>query len=112
MANLNRLAAIVAVGTLALPAAASADAGTKWGTAWLNARETRQDLRTDRGIANGSLTTRETLRIEHHEALLDVATDRALSDGDLSKREFVHLNRGYNRNSKFINHQKHDGQDR
>lgn len=112
MTNLHRLAAVFAMGMLILPSAASADAGTTWGAAWLNARETRQDLRTDRGIANDSLTARETVRIEHREMRLDGATDRALSDGDLSKREFVHLNRGYNRNSKFIYHQKHDGQSR
>lgn len=112
MTNLDRLAALFTIGVLVLPSAVSADAGTKWGTAWLNARETHQDLRTDRGIANRSLTARETGRIEYREARMDAATDHALSDGDLSKREFVRLNHGYNRNSKFIYHQKHDGQSR
>lgn len=112
MTNLFRYSAALALGLAALPTVASADAGTTWGTAWLNARETRQDLRTDRGIANGSLTARETARIEYRDARLDFATDRALSDGDLSKREFVRLNHGYNRNSQFIRHQRNDGQSR
>lgn len=112
MTALNRLATVFALGMLILPTAASADPGTKWGTTWLNARETRQDLRTDIGIANGSLTNREIVRIEHRDARLDARTDRALSDGDLSKREFVGLNHAYNRNSRFIRHQKHDGQNR
>lgn len=107
-----RLAAAVALGILVLPATASADPRTTWGTAWLNARDTRQDLRTDHGIANDSLTNREIARIEHRSARLDAATDRALSDGDLSRTEFRHLNRAYNHNSRFIRHQKHDGQTR
>jgi len=108
----DRLAAAFALGMLVLPAEASADAGTKWGNTWLNARETRQDLRTDQGIANGSLTNREIARIEHRDARLDAASDRALADGDLSRREFVGLNHAYNKNSRFIRRQKHDGQNR
>jgi hypothetical protein len=110
MIVMSRLFAASALAVLVLPVAASADPGTKWGTAWLNARETRQDLRADHGIANGSLTNKEIARIEHREARLDAATDRALSDGDLSGREFLRLNHAYNHNSRFIRHQKHDGQ--
>jgi hypothetical protein len=93
-----------------LPAAASADSGTTWGTHWLNARQTHQNARTDAGIANGSLTDHEVARIDRQEQRLDNATDRALSDGDLSRGEFARLNRGYNHESRFIYRQKHDGQ--
>jgi hypothetical protein len=105
-----RVAAAFGLGLFLLPTAASADSGTTWGTHWLNAREAHQDARTDAGIANGSLTGRETARIERHDQRLDNATDRALSDGDLSSSEFRHLNRAYNHESRFIYHQKHDGQ--
>jgi hypothetical protein len=106
----TRVAAAFGLGMLLLPAAASADPGTTWGSRWLNARETHQDLRTDTGIADGSLTGREVMRIERHEQRLDNATDRALSDGDLSRGEFRRLNHAYNRESRFIYRQKHDRQ--
>ena len=108
----RQLAAACALGLLMLPSAASADEGTSWGTHWLNARETRQDVRTDHGIANDSLTGRETARIERRSIALDNATDRALSDGDLSRREFRRLNHAYNHESRFIYRQKHDAQNR
>jgi hypothetical protein len=106
----SRVAAAFGLGMLLLPAAASADPGTTWGSHYLNAREARQDARTDAGIANGSLTGREVARIENHEQRLDNATDRALSDGDLSRGEFRRLNRAYNHESRFIRHQKRDRQ--
>ena len=92
------------------PGAASADADA-WGTRYLNARDTYQDLRTDVGIANGELTNREILRIEKRDLRLENATDRALSDGDLTRGEFRALNHAYNHQSRFIRHQKHDAQD-
>lgn len=105
-----RVAATFALGVILLPAAASADQSTTWGTHWLNAREAHQTARVDAGIANGSLTGHEVARIDRQEQRLDNATDRALSDGDLSRGEFVRLNRGYNHESRFIYRQKHDGQ--
>jgi len=105
-----RIAAAFGLGLLLLPVAASADQSTTWGTHYLNAREARQNARTDAGIANGSLTANEVNRIDRREQHLDNATDRALSDGDLSAGEFRHLNRAYNRDSRFIYRQKHDGQ--
>jgi len=105
-----RVAAAFGLGMMLLPAAASADQSTTWGSHWLNAREARQNTRTDAGIANGSLTGHEVNRIERHEQRLDNATDRALSDGDLSRGEFRHLNHAYNRESRFIYRQKHDRQ--
>jgi hypothetical protein len=94
---------------LMLPGAASADPDA-WGTRYLNARDTYQDLRTDVGIANDELTNREVLRIERRDMRLDNATDRALSDGDLTRGEFKRLNHAYNHQSRFIRRQKHDAQ--
>jgi len=106
----TRVAAALGFGLFLLPAAASADQSTTWGSHWLNARQAHQDARTDAGIANGSLTANEVARIDRHEQRLDNATDRAVSDGDLSRGEAVHLNRAYNSESRFIYRQKHDGQ--
>ena len=106
----TRVAAALGLGLFLLPAAASADQSTTWGTHWLNARQAHQDARTDAGVANGSLTTREVARIDRHDQRLDNATDRALSDGDLSPGEFRRLNHAYNHESRFVYRQKHDGQ--
>jgi hypothetical protein len=106
----SRIVAAFGLVMLLLPAAASADPGTTWGSHYLNARQARQDARTDAGIVNGSLTGREVARIENHDQRLDNATDRALSDGDLSRGEFRRLNHAYNHESRFIRRQKHDGQ--
>lgn len=107
----TRVAAAFGLGMMMLlPAAASADQSTTWGTHWLNARQAHQNARTDAGIANGSLTGTEANRIERHDQRLDNATDRALSDGDLSRGEFRHLNHAYNRESRFVYRQKHDRQ--
>jgi hypothetical protein len=105
-----RVVVTFALGLFLVPAAASADQSTTWGTHWLNAREARQNARVDAGIANGSLTGHEVARIDRQEQRLDNATDRALSDGDLSRGEFLRLNRGYDHESRFIYRQKHDGQ--
>ncbi|MGE0119856.1 MAG: hypothetical protein AB7S71_10885 [Dongiaceae bacterium] len=105
-----RLTAAFALGLLFLPTAASADSA--WGTRWFNARDTRQDLRTDAGIANDTLTARETVRIERRDTRLDNATDRALSDGNLSRYEARRLNHAYSHQSRFIYRQKHDAQNR
>jgi hypothetical protein len=104
------LIAALGLAVLTLPTTASADPDT-WATRYLNARDMRQDLRTDVGVANGELTNRETLRIERRDMRLENATDRALSDGDLSRGEFRALNHAYNHQSRFIRHQKHDAQD-
>jgi hypothetical protein len=106
--SLTLIAAAVGLMSM-LPVAASADADT-WATRYLNARDARQDLRADAGIANGELTNREILRIEKRDMRLENATDRALSDGDLTRDEFRALNHAYNRQSRFIRHQKHDAQ--
>jgi len=75
-------------------------------------RQTHQEQRTDQGIYSGSLNTRETARIERRDARLGVAEDRALADGSLSKREAIRLNHAYDEQSEFIYRQKHDGQNR
>jgi hypothetical protein len=109
MKTLHSFAAAAIVVAM-LPNAAAADPGTKCGAQWLNARDTRQQVRIDRGIANGSLTGREAARLQYRDNKLDNWTDRALSDGDLSRSEFVRLNRAYNHESRFIYEQKHDKQ--
>jgi hypothetical protein len=91
MKTRSPLIAALGLAVLMLPGTASADPDA-WGTRYLNARDARQDLRTDTGVANGELTNREILRIEKRDLRLENATDRALADGDLTRGEFRRLN--------------------
>jgi beta-galactosidase GanA len=73
-------------------------------------RQSHQEQRTGSGVAGGSLTQRETARMEWRSSKLNAAEDQALSDGQMSAGEARRLNRAYDRQSRFIYRQKHDGQ--
>ena len=100
--KLARVVTIVALGlTLSAPAFAQN----------LNKREARQQHRIAQGIQNGSLTPRETARLETQEARIRElqAKDRQ-SGGGLSPKERTQLNHLLNTESHRIYVQKHDGQ--
>ncbi len=101
-----KLARVVAVVSLGL-AMSSAPAFAQN----LNKRETRQQHRIAEGIENGSLTPKETARLEHQEARIKElqAKDRK-SGGGLSDKERTELNHLLNTESYRIYVQKHDGQ--
>ncbi len=101
-----KLARVVAVVSLGL-AMSSAPAFAQN----LNKRETRQQHRIAEGIENGSLTPKETARLEHQEARIKElqAKDRK-SGGGLSDKERTELNHLLNTESHRIYVQKHDGQ--
>jgi len=103
MSILSRL--FIVVGLAVLPTAVSADPGD-----WFKLRDQHNDARTENGAANGSLTDHELDRIENREQHADNVTDRALADGTLTLRERRKLDRVYDRDSRFIFNQKHDGQ--
>jgi hypothetical protein len=77
----------------------------------LNKREARQQQRIAEGIENGSLTPKETARLEKQEARIKQlqAKDRQ-SGGGLSDKERDELNHLLNTESHRIYAQKHDGQ--
>ena len=77
----------------------------------LNKRETKQQHRIAEGIENGSLTPKETARLEHQEARIKElqAKDRK-SGGGLNDKERTELNHLLNTESHRIYVQKHDGQ--
>jgi hypothetical protein len=77
----------------------------------INKRQARQQHRIAEGIENGSLTARETARLEKQEARINSleAKDRQ-SGGGLSPDERKELNRLLNTQSHRIYHQKHDAQ--
>jgi hypothetical protein len=78
----------------------------------IKARKENQQKRIANGVANGSLTPRETARVEHNEAKInkEVRQDRKENGGNLTNKEKAKVNRQQNRVSKEIYNQKHDGQ--
>jgi len=101
-----RIASIAAVVSLGL-ALSSAPAFAQN----LNKREARQQHRIAEGIENGSLTPRETARLERQEARIrDLQARDRRSGGGLSPQERRELNRLLNTESHRIYVQKHDRQ--
>lgn len=101
------LATLVAAGVTLSSAPAFA------GPAGVNRRQARQQARIYQGVRSGSLTLRETERLEAREGRIAAieARDRR-SGGGLSPREHAQLERDLNRESRNIYNQKHDAQTR
>ena len=77
----------------------------------INARERRQQQRIYQGVRSGSLTRRETYRLERQQVNLRRTEARyRRSGGGLSWRERRNLQRRENRTSRVIYRQKHDRQ--
>jgi hypothetical protein len=76
----------------------------------INKREQRQQHRIAEGIENGTLTPKETVRLEKQEARIKDLTARdRQSGGGLSPQERAELNRLLNTESHRIYAAKHDG---
>jgi hypothetical protein len=75
-------------------------------------RKQNQQKRIAQGVKSGSLTPRETARIERNESRInkEVRADRRANGGNLTNKEKARVNRQQNRVSKEIYNQKHDGQ--
>ncbi len=75
-------------------------------------RKENQQKRIGEGVENGSLTPKETTRLEHKEAKLnkEIRHDRKENGGNLTNKEKRQINRQQNRLSRDIYKQKHDSQ--
>jgi len=75
-------------------------------------RKENQQQRIANGVANGSLTPKETSHLENKEAALnhEIRHDRKQNGGNLTNKEKAQVNRQQNRLSKDIYKQKHDAQ--
>jgi len=75
-------------------------------------RKENQQKRIAKGVQNGSLTPRETARIERQESKLnkEVRQDRKANGGNLTNKEKAKVNRQQDKLSKEIYNQKHDAQ--
>ena len=94
--------------TLAILASAALLAGAGYGQN-IHRRQVRQQQRIAEGIENGSLTPRETARLETREARLNrqIRRDRR-SGGGLTAAERRQINRQQNRLSRQIYRAKHN----
>src|SRR5262249_20625235 len=73
-------------------------------------RNINQQQRIEQGVQSGSLTTRETGRLERGQANVDRREARAGSDGNVSAKEQQRVQQAKNRQSKKIYREKHDRQ--
>jgi hypothetical protein len=107
---MKRVIASVFAG-MVLMASASFAAGEK--DRRIQQRKENQQKRIVQGVKSGSLTPRETARIERQETTLnkEIRHDRK-DGGKLTRSEKAKINRQQNRLSREIHNQKHDGQDR
>jgi hypothetical protein len=78
----------------------------------IRARKENQQDRIAQGVKSGSLTARETARLETKESRLNRETRDMREDngGKLTNQERAKVNRQQNRLSRDIYRQKHDGQ--
>ena len=73
-------------------------------------RNINQQTRIEQGTQSGSLTTRETARLEAGQARDTRAEARAGADGNVSAREQNRVQKKENRQSARIHREKHDAQ--
>ncbi len=106
MARSNLIAVLIA-GSAALALSTAADAAT------VNARQRHQQLRIAQGLATGSLTVREAVRLEARQ--VSIARQQArmrANDGVLGPGERAVLQQRLDRASAAIWRQKHDAHHR
>lgn len=102
----TRLKLLVPV--LALVLSAPVLAGTA--TPRVDQRQAHQERRIDQGIASGSLTRREAVKLDAGQNRVDRLENRAKADGQVTRAERFGLHQVQNTQSRRIYRQKHDRQ--
>lgn len=73
-------------------------------------RQMRQEQRIDQGIESGGLTRPEAARLTRQQAHIDRMENRVEADGSVTRREALRLEHAQDRASRRIAHAKHDRQ--
>lgn len=94
----------VAVLGLLLPLLAMAQANTPR----VDQRQVNQEARIQQGVASGSLTSNETMRIENGQTHVQNMETKAKSDGIVTQQERHRLHHAQEVQSDRIYRQKHD----
>lgn len=101
------LAALISAGFLLFTAALPAGyAGTE--APRVDRRQEKQELRIEKGIRSGRLTTKEAQRLEEQQYRIRGMEDKAKADGVVTKKERGRLNRRQNQASRNIYRKKHN----
>jgi hypothetical protein len=74
----------------------------------IDRREANQQRRINQGIRSGSLTPRETYRLQRQQANINAREARFKSDGRFTRRERHVINHQLNRSSRDIYRAKHN----
>jgi uncharacterized membrane protein YebE (DUF533 family) len=98
------IAALAALGVLALPVMAQTD------TPHIDQRQINQQQRIDQGVSSGTLTEKEAARMERGQTHVENIEDRAKSDGTVTNRERARMHHAQEVQSSRIYRQKHDRQ--
>ena len=76
----------------------------------VDARQTHQEKRIDKGVASGQLNEKEAARLEKQQGHVEKVEEKAKADGTVTKAERRHMTRAQNHASANIHQQKHDAQ--
>jgi hypothetical protein len=103
---------VFAIAAVLLAGRASAQTAAVPGanTPRIDQRQAKQEQRIDQGIASGSLSAREAMRMDRQQDRIDSMENRAKADGSVTRAERRHLARAQNHSSRAIKRQKHDAQ--
>lgn len=85
-------------------------AGAQTNMPRVDQREANQETRIQQGAASGSLTQKETMRLENGQQRVQNMEAQAKSDGVVSKQERRQLHHAQDVQSRHIYNQKHDRQ--
>ena len=85
---------------------------TAFGDEKIATRKENQQQRIAKGVANGSMTAKETAKVENKEHNLnkEIRTDRKANGGNLTNNEKKQVNQQQNKLSRDIYRDKHNGQ--
>ena len=85
-------------------------AGAQTNTPRVDQREANQEARIQQGAASGSLTQKETMRLENGQQRVQNMEMQAKADGVVSKQERHQLHHAQEGQSRHVYKQKHDRQ--
>ena len=76
----------------------------------LDQRQANQEQRIQQGVQSGSLTQRETARLDRGQDRVQRIEDKANADGTVTRKERIRMQHAQDVESKRIYRQKHDRQ--
>jgi len=109
MRSFAKIAVVIIAGAISVNAQTTTPAPNT-NSPRIDQRELNQQQRIGLGVENGSLTARETSRLEKQESAINKQEAKMKSDGKLTAAERARLTREQNGLSRRIYAQKHDAQ--